>query len=54
MIQPPGFESSNNELVWKLNRALYGLKQAPRALFERLTAALLQFGFVPSLTLYLL
>jgi len=41
MEQPPGFESSNKDLVCKLHKALYGLKQAPRAWFERLKATLL-------------
>ena len=48
MSQPPGFESSNKNLVCKLHKALYGLKQAPRAWFERLKAALLNFGFKSS------
>lgn len=48
MVQPPGFEASDKSLVCKLNKALYGLKQAPRAWYERLTKALLQFGFCPS------
>lgn len=48
MVQPPGFESQDSSLVCKLNKALYGLKQAPRAWYERLTAALLTYGFVAS------
>lgn len=48
MQQPKGFEATNHSLVCKLNKAIYGLKQAPRAWFEKLTAALLQFGFTPS------
>lgn len=45
MQQPQGFESPDKSLVCKLNWALYGLKQAPRAWYERLTQALLKFGF---------
>lgn len=48
MVQPPGFESQDPSLVCKLNKALYGLKQASRAWYERLTAALIQFGFAAS------
>jgi histone deacetylase 1/2 len=48
MVQPPGFEASDSNLVCKLNKALYGLKQAPRQWFDRLTSTLLQFGFKAS------
>lgn len=48
MNQPPGFESSNKNLVCKLHKALYGLKQAPRAWFERLKVVVLKFGFKSS------
>ncbi|PNY02745.1 hypothetical protein L195_g026064 [Trifolium pratense] len=48
MVQPPGFEVSDSNLVCKLNKALYGLKQAPRQWFDRLTSTLLQFGFLAS------
>lgn len=48
MQQPQGFEVTDRSLVCKLNKALYGLKQAPRAWFEKLTAALLKFGFTSS------
>ena len=34
MTQPPGFESSDKSLVYKLNKAIYGLKLKP--LFSRL------------------
>ena len=46
MTQPPGFDSSNKQLV--LNKALYGLKQAPRAWFDKLKATLFQFKFSSS------
>lgn len=57
MSQPQGFEAANKSLVWKLNKSLYGLKKAPRAWYERLTSALIQFGFTksccdPSLLIY--
>ncbi|MCH79675.1 retrovirus-related Pol polyprotein from transposon TNT 1-94, partial [Trifolium medium] len=45
MTQPPGFVQGDKTLVCKLQRALYGLKQAPRAWYERLTHALVSFGF---------
>jgi histone deacetylase 1/2 len=48
MSQPPGFVHSDSSLVCKLHKALYGLKQAPRAWYERLTNALVSFGFHPS------
>jgi histone deacetylase 1/2 len=48
MTQPPGFNHSDKSLVCKLHKALYGLKQAPRAWYERLTQALVSFGFHPS------
>ncbi|GAU13081.1 hypothetical protein TSUD_173810 [Trifolium subterraneum] len=48
MVQLPGFEVPDANLVCKLNKALYGLKQAPRQWFDRLTTALLQFGFQAS------
>lgn len=57
MQQSQGFESTDKSLVCKINGALYGIKQAPRAWFERLTQALLLFGFRashcdPSLFIY--
>jgi len=49
MSQPPGFESTNKQLVCKLHKALYGLKQAPIAWFEKLQATtVLRFGFKSS------
>ena len=49
MQQPPGFEDARYpSLVCKLQRAIYGLKQSPRAWYARLSARLLQLGFVPS------
>ena len=48
MQQPQGFEHSDSTLVCILHKALYGLKQAPRQWFERLTTALIQFGFQDS------
>jgi hypothetical protein len=49
MKQPPGYVSSVHPLhVCKLNKVLYGLKHAPRAWYNRLSAKLLQLGFVVS------
>ena len=49
MQQPPGFEDPHCPThLCKLQCALYGLKQSPRACYARLSARLLQLGFVPS------
>jgi hypothetical protein len=49
MRQPPGYEDTQHpEYVCKLDKAIYGLKQAPRAWYSRLSAKLLQLGFVSS------
>nr|KYP59278.1 Retrovirus-related Pol polyprotein from transposon TNT 1-94 [Cajanus cajan] len=48
MVQPPGFEAEDKNLVCKLNKALYGLKQAPRQWFDKLKLTLTQFGFQAS------
>ena len=46
MKQPEGFEDSSKPThICKLIKAIYGLKQAPRAWFDRLRAALLEWGF---------
>ena len=51
MIQPPGYVDINfPNKVCRLNKAIYGLKQAPRAWFQRLSSALLQWGFNSSRT----
>nr|KYP32235.1 hypothetical protein KK1_047128 [Cajanus cajan] len=57
MSQPPGFESSDKNLVCKLHKAIYGLKQAPHAWFDKLKATLFQLNFQiskcdPSLFVY--
>ena len=44
--QPSGFvDSTNPNLVCKLNKSLYGLKQAPRTWFLRFTSFLTSLGF---------
>ncbi|RVX10006.1 Retrovirus-related Pol polyprotein from transposon RE2 [Vitis vinifera] len=40
MKLPPGFESSDPNLVCRLRKSLYGLKQAPRCWFAKLVTAL--------------
>ena len=49
MVQPPGFEKGEPDLVCKLHKALYGLKQAPRAWFYKLKGSLRQLGFTAPL-----
>jgi hypothetical protein len=49
MRQPPGYEDTQHPgYVCKLDKAIYGLKQAPRAWYSRVSAKLLQLGFVSS------
>lgn len=48
MVQPFRFESKDKNMVRKLNKATYGLKQALRAWYEKLTQALIHFGFYSS------
>lgn len=49
MKQPGGFESPTHPShVLRLHKALYGLKQSPRAWFSKLSACLLEWGFVAS------
>lgn len=46
MRLPPGFSSSQKNVVCKLRKSLYGLRQAPRCWFAKLSQALLKFGFI--------
>jgi hypothetical protein len=49
MQLPPGFEDARfPSHVCKLQKALYGLKQSPPAWYARLSARLLQLGFISS------
>ncbi|CAM8959475.1 unnamed protein product [Rhodiola kirilowii] len=54
MTLPPGFFKNEKAAgkVFKLKKSLYGLKQAPRQWFSKLSDALLQYGFIPSLNDY--
>lgn len=45
MVQLEGFQSSNPNLVFKINKALYGFKQALGAQFDKLSSKLLQLNF---------
>jgi Reverse transcriptase (RNA-dependent DNA polymerase)/gag-polypeptide of LTR copia-type/Integrase core domain/GAG-pre-integrase domain len=49
MSQPPGFtDPTYPDHVCLLQKSLYGLKQAPRAWFQKLSSALLAYGFKSS------
>lgn len=52
MKLPPGFESSDPNLVCRLRKSLYGLKQAPRCWFAKLVTALKEYGFLQSYSDY--
>nr|CAN82171.1 hypothetical protein VITISV_040546 [Vitis vinifera] len=52
MKLPPGFESSDPNLVCRLWKSLYGLKQAPRCWFAKLVTALKGYGFLQSYSDY--
>ncbi|RVW26564.1 Retrovirus-related Pol polyprotein from transposon RE2 [Vitis vinifera] len=52
MKLPPGFESSDPNLVCRLRKSLYGLKQAPRCWFAKLVTALKGYGFLQSYSNY--
>jgi histone deacetylase 1/2 len=47
--EPPGYEDKDKpHHICKLDKALYGLKQAPRAWYSRLSAKLINLGFIAS------
>jgi len=48
LVQPGHPVSAEPQMVCKLEKPLYGLKEAPRKWFEKLSEALLQFGFTQS------
>ena len=48
MKLPPGFASSQPDMVCHLRKYLYGLKQAPRCWFFKLVTALKDYGFLQS------
>ncbi|KRY38733.1 Retrovirus-related Pol polyprotein from transposon TNT 1-94 [Trichinella spiralis] len=43
--QPPGFEDTNNDMVWQLKRSIYGLKQSARAWNTKAREILTTVGF---------
>lgn len=45
MKLPPGFQSADSTKVCRLRKSLYGLRQSPRCWFEKLSAALQEYGF---------
>ena len=47
MQQPPSFQSSSSNLVYKLSKAIYGLKQASRSWFEKLRSTFESIIFHP-------
>ena len=49
MIQPPGFETNNNQ-VCKLNKSIYGLKQSPRCWNSVLNQQLVDNGYQRSIS----
>ncbi|XP_073268340.1 uncharacterized protein [Populus alba] len=46
MQLPPSYSNHNDPRVCKLKKSIYGLKQASRQWFSKLSASLLQFGFL--------
>ena len=52
MKLPPGFTSSQPNMVCRLRKSLYGLKQAPRCWFAKLVSALKGYGFLQSYSDY--
>nr|GFB61659.1 ribonuclease H-like domain-containing protein [Tanacetum cinerariifolium] len=48
MTLPLGFGNNSDNKVYKLNKSLYGFKQSPRQWNAKLTAALVEHGFVHS------
>ena len=45
MKLPPGFQSADSTKVCRLRKSLHGLRQSPRCWFEKLSAALQEYGF---------
>ncbi|KAL9256712.1 Retrovirus-related Pol polyprotein from transposon RE1-like protein [Drosera capensis] len=45
MLQPPGYETAEENHVCHLRNSLYGLKQSPRAWFEKFSKVIQAIGF---------
>lgn len=45
MAVPPGYETTNPKLVCRLRKSIYGLKQASRNWYQKLSRALIRYGF---------
>ena len=52
MKLPPGYETDDPNQVCRLHMYIYGLKQSPSCWFAKLSMALLEFGFVQSVSDY--
>lgn len=54
MKLPPRFRTNNPYQVCRLHKSLYGLRQSPRFWYEKLSSALVEYGFTQCITDYFL